>query len=427
MAVITTDLSLELVEKSLLGSMLAENFLITDSDVRLEHFTSQQHKTIFKAMTELIASGKSVDYITLLSVREPIELGGANYIVDLKSFANPTKFQEYANILLTNWQEQEKRKILEQAQIENWPIQEIQKQLDNITSTNIQQETCILNDLVKAADRPFEPSSRKVGVLSGLNDLDKMTNGFQDSELFILAARPSMGKTDTLNQCAIKAGLNGYKPIIFSLEMKRETLIDRMIASTGGINRLNLRDPFTTMSDEQKLKWTQAIGELNNAKIEIDDRPGLTVPQIRASARRIIKQNTGMKPIIFIDYMQIIRANDPKANQTQQVGQISWDLKQMAREFDCPVVCLAQLNRSVESRADKRPMMNDLRDSGNIEQDADVIAFLYRDDYYDKMSESKNLLEIIIAKHRNGPTGTVTVAYRKETGRLVNIDWGKSK
>lgn len=423
----TTTISLELAEKAVLGTMLKENYLITDSEVKLEHFTLQTHKAIFSGMRDLILTGKSVDYITLLTVREPIEMGGANYIVELQNFASPTKFNQYAEILISNWQENQKRHILEQAQIENWGIQEILTNLDSLTETNTQLETDIMNDLVMAANRPYEPDSTKRGIYSGLKDLDKMTNGFQDGELFILAARPSMGKTDTLNQFAINAGMKGYKPIIFSLEMKRETLIDRMIASVGGINRLNLRDPYTTMTDEQKAKWTHAIGELSKAKIEIDDRPAMTVPQIRAMARSIIKRNADMKPIIFIDYMQIIRPNDLKANQTQQVGQISWDLKQMAREFDCPVICLAQLNRSVESRADKRPMMSDLRDSGNIEQDADVIAFLYRDDYYDKESESKNILEIIIAKHRNGPTGTVSVAYRKETGKLLNIDWGQAR
>ena len=216
-------------------------------------------------------------------------------------------------------------------------------------------------------------------------------------------------------------------PIIFSLEMKKESLIDRMIATTGNINRLNLRDPYATMSEAQKAKWTQAIGLLNNAKIQIDDRPAMTVPQIRATARKLIKQFPDRKPLILIDYLQIIRTNNPKDNQTQQVGQISRDLKQMAREFNCPVVCLSQLNRSVEQRQDKRPVMSDIRDSGNIEQDADVIAFLYRDDYYDKESESKNLLEIIIAKHRNGPTGTVPIAYVKETGRLLNLDWKQPK
>lgn len=420
-------ISLELAEKSILGSMLAENYLILDSTVKLEHFSSTQHQVIFTAMQELARTNKSVDYITLLSVREPIELGGANYIVDLKNYANPTKFNEYAEILFVHWQHVMKQQILAQAQQESWSIDQIQTQLDAITDSDNVQETSITDALVAAANRPYEPESAKTGINSELRDFDRMTNGFQDGDLFIIAARPSMGKTDTMNHFAVHAGFQGYLPIIFSLEMKKELLIDRMIATTGNINRLNLRDPYATMSDAQKAKWTQAIGLLNNAKIQIDDRPAMTVPQIRATARKLIKQYPDRKPLILIDYLQIIRANNPKDNQTQQVGQISRDLKQMAREFNCPVVCLSQLNRSVEQRQDKRPVMSDIRDSGNIEQDADVIAFLYRDDYYDKESESKNLLEIIIAKHRNGPTGTVPIAYVKETGRLLNLDWTQPK
>ena len=419
--------NLELAEKSILGTMLEENYLITDSQVRAEHFTVTIHRNIFITMTELMRAGNSVDYVTLLSKREPKELGGANYLVTLKSFANATRFDEYANIILANYRQIAKYQILQQASTENWDIEHVQKELDALSQDYIQHDLSITDVLVDAADRPYKPGSAKKGIYSDLNDLDRMTNGFQDGELFILAARPSMGKSDTMNHIALAAGMKGYLPIIFSLEMKRESLIDRLIANVGSINRLNLRDPFTTMSDNQKAKWTQAIGILSSANIQIDDRPGLTVPQIRAAARKTIKQYPNKKPIILVDYLQIIRANDTKQNQTQQVGQISWDLKAMAREFNCPVICLSQLNRSVEQRQDKRPNMSDLRDSGNIEQDADVIAFLYRDDYYDKESQSKNLLEIIIAKHRNGPTGTVSVAYIKETGRLVNIDWSARK
>lgn len=252
-----------------------------------------------------------------------------------------------------------------------------------------------------------------------------MLNGFQRKELTIVAARPSMGKTDTLDHFAMAAGWAGYLPIIFSLEMSRETLLNRLIAAAGNFNRLKMRNPYEHFSEEQKNNWLPTLTHLSNTKIEIDDRAGLTVAQIRASARKIIKANPNRQPIIFIDYLQIIRGANPKDNQTQIIGQISWDLKQMAKEFDCPVVCLSQLNRSVEARQDKRPMMSDLRDSGNIEQDADVIMFLYRDDYYDKESESKNMLEFIIAKHRNGPTGTVMAVYIKETGRLANVVWGQ--
>lgn len=421
------NISIELAEKSLLGTMLHENYLIADSNLEAAHFVSQVHQNIFTSMLQLVSERKAVDYITLLTTREPIELGGANYLAELASFASETKFEEYETIVLENWRERSKRQMMEQAQQENWGIAEIQHALDKLMTQHTTTNTSIKADLIQMAKRPFEQENSKTGVLTGLLDLDKLLNGFQDAELTIIAARPSMGKTDTMNHIALKAGWDGYLPIIFSLEMSRTTLIDRLIAATGNFNRLKMRNPYEYFTDGQKEKWMSTLGMLDNANIEIDDRAGMTVPQIRATARKIIKANPDKKPVILIDYLQIIRVSNPRDNQTQAIGQISWDLKQMAKEFNCPVICLAQLNRSVEQRQDKRPVMSDLRDSGNIEQDADVIAFLYRDDYYAKESESKNMLEFIIAKHRNGPTGTVFASYVKDTGRLSNIAWSVAK
>ncbi|WP_342471611.1 replicative DNA helicase [Metasolibacillus sp. FSL H7-0170] len=421
------NLSAELVEKSLLGTMLKENYLIADSQLEANYFTTQVHKNIFNSMRQVMSQQQTVDYITLLTTREPIELGGANYLTELQNFANSAKYDEYEEIVIRNWREQSKRQIVEQARIENWSIEQIQTKLDSLTAKHIKINTSVKADLMAMAERPYQKGKAKKGVPSGLRDLDKMLNGFQNAELSIIAARPSMGKTDTMNHIALNAGWEGYLPIVFSLEMSRDTLLDRLIATTGNYNRLKMRDPHEYFSDKQKETWLSTIGRLSNANIEIDDRAGLTVAQIRSAARSIIKANPTMKPIILIDYLQIIRGNNPRDMQNQIIAQISWDLKQMAKEFNCPVICLSQLNRSVESRQDKRPIMSDLRDSGNIEQDADVIAFLYRDDYYDKESESQNMLEFIIAKHRNGPTGTVMAAYVKDTGRLLNIDWSNTK
>jgi len=407
--------------------MLHENFLITDSNLEAAHFISQVHQNIFTSMLQLVSERKAVDYITLLTTREPIELGGANYLAELGSYASATKFEEYETIVLENWRERSKRQMMEQAQQEDWGIAEIQHALDKLMTQYTTTNTSIKADLMQMAKRPFEQENSKTGVLTGLLDLDKLLNGFQDAELTIIAARPSMGKTDTMNHIALKAGWDGYLPIIFSLEMSRITLIDRLIAATGNFNRLKMRNPYEYFTDGQKEKWMSTLGMLDNANIEIDDRAGMTVPQIRATARKIIKANPDKKPVILIDYLQIIRVSNPRDNQTQAIGQISWDLKQMAKEFNCPVICLAQLNRSVEQRQEKRPVMSDLRDSGNIEQDADIIAFLYRDDYYAKESERQNMLEFIIAKHRNGPTGTVFASYVKDTGRLSNIAWSAAR
>ncbi|AOV07370.1 replicative DNA helicase [Sporosarcina ureilytica] len=414
----------EQIEKSVLGTMLNENYLITDSGIKVDFFVSQIHKHIFQCMQELIENRRPVDYVTILTMMEPSALGGANYLADLTSFTNPTKFDSYVEVMLESWKNREKNKILVQAREEDWEIGTIQKAFEDLEQEgSAGLETSIKTDLVRMAERPYEPMEHVPGVTTGLCDLDKILDGFQPAELIIIAARPSMGKTDTLNHFALHAGLNGYKPIIFSLEMSKKSMIDRLIATTGGYNRLRMRDPYQHFSEEQKSTWMPVLGRLDTANIHIDERAGLKVSQMKAAARKIINTEPQLKPIIFIDYLQIIQGDLPYGNRTEIVGQISSDLKQMAKEFDCPVVCLSQLNRGVETRDNKRPMMSDLRDSGNIEQDADVIGFLYRDDYYDKDTEKPNLLEINIAKHRNGPTGTATVRYVKETGMLNNMNW----
>lgn len=424
----TLELSVELAEKSILGTMLTENYLIADSGIHAEYFNTQIHKNIFLGMQELVVANKPADYITLLTVKEPGELGGANYLLDLINFKNAVKFEQYQMILSDHWREQKKQNILFQAQAESWDLPTIQKALDDLQNQqNDMHITNVREQLVGMAERPYMQSMARKGITTGLSDLDKMLNGFQPSELTIIAARPSMGKTDTMNHLALSAGWGGYLPIIFSLEMSKESLIDRLIATTGNYSRLKMRDPFEHFTEEQKGKWIPSLTRLSEANVEIDDSSGLTVAKIKARARRIIKNNPTLKPIIFIDYLQIIRGENPRDNQTQVIGQISWDLKDMAKEFKCPVVCLSQLSRAVEARPNKRPLMSDLRDSGNIEQDADVIAFLYREDYYDKETENPNMLEMIIAKQRNGPTGTVMAAYIKETGRLLNIDWGNRR
>lgn len=418
----------EQIEKSILGTMLAENYLINDSDVKADFFVSQIHKNIFSCMQDLTMKSRPVDYVTLLTMMEPAELGGANYLADLTSFARPTKFDGYAEILLGDWKNREKDKILFQAKEDGWEIGDIQNAFEKLENEgNAGLETSIKTELISMSERPYQEQLEEPGVTTGLKDLDKMLNGFQPSELIIIAARPSMGKTDTLNHFALSAGFAGYKPIVFSLEMSKRSMIDRLIAATGGFNRLRMRNPNKFFTDEQKAKWLPTIGRLDSANINIDERAGLRVAQMRATARKIINADPHLKPIIFVDYLQIVQGDNPRNNRTEIVGQISNGLKQMAKEFNCPVVCLSQLSRGVESRDNKRPIMSDLRDSGNIEQDADVIGFLYRDDYYDKETEAQNILEIIIAKHRNGPTGTVSASYVKETGILYNIDWGAER
>ena len=435
------QLNYELMERSLLGTMLNENYLILDTDLTPDMFQTQMHRSIFRAMQHLAYQDKPVDYITILTMVEPKEVGGAPYLANLQTFANSEKFDSYYEMVLDAWREREKQKLLFQAQSGNWSIEDIQNALDQLQTNTTRIDTCITNDLAAMFPLPEKPMEEIAAVRTKIKQLDRLLVGFRNGELTIVAGRPSMGKTDVMNYFAYTAGIAGFLPIVFSLEMDRTMLINRLLAMTGKINRLKMRDPFKYFSEKQKEKWVHTLTEVDKAKIHIDDRAGLTVRQIRAQARSIIRHNPERKPIIFIDYLQIIFSNDTRGgNQTYMIGQISWELKRMAKEFNCPVICLAQLNRGVESRQNKRPLMSDLRDSGNIEQDADVIILLYRDSYYAELKEKASEeyeyeseeadtqayvdkrgnepLELIVAKNRNGPTGSAVVNYRKTTGQI---------
>ncbi|AXH99105.1 DNA helicase [Sporosarcina sp. PTS2304] len=409
----------ELAEKSILGTMLQENYLIMDSGMEEWYFQKQLHKNIFMSMCELARKDKPVDYITLVVVREPAELGGANYLAELNNYANAARFDEYKELVIEQWRALEKGHILQQALQNDWTIEQIQNAFDALQlNHSTAPQTSIQADLLAQYERPFIPLEKLTGISTGLHSMDYLLNGFQPSEFIIIAARPSMGKTDTLNHFALTAGIQGHLPIIFSLEMSRTSITDRLIASAGWYSRLKMRDPHKHFTEEQKKKWPNALDYVARSNIHIDDRSGLKVSEIKATARKIIKETPDKRPIIFIDYLQIIRPEHPADNQTQAIGQISADLKTLAKEFNCPVVVLSQLSRAVEQRQDKRPIMSDLRDSGNIEQDADVVCFLYREDYY--TSTPADELDMYIAKHRNGPIGNFTVGYYKDTGTLTN-------
>ena len=416
-------MSYELAEKSLLGAMFEENYLILDSHMQARFFQGHVHQMIYMVMRDLAQKGKPVDYITVMTGREPSELGGVNYVYGLKRFANVVRFDEYEEMLISQWKKQETARILQQAIEHEWSTDDVLRAFGELEELRSSREATTLTEhLLTQYERPFRPDETKPGISTGLSDLDKILNGFQSCEYVIVAARPSMGKRTLLNHFALQASKDGHMPIIFSLEMSRKSMIDRMIASTGEYNRLRMRNPYKYFTEPQKDRWTTTLNHLNGGGIHIDDQSTLTVRKIKAKARNIIKTNPTKRPIIFIDYLQIIRSEGNVNNQTVAIGQISNDLKAMAKEFNCPVVVLSQLSRASEMRHDKHPVMSDLRDSGNIEQDADVIALLHREDYYDRDKAPTNLMEIEIAKHRNGPTGTITTIYSKETGKLYDFD-----
>jgi len=430
----------EQAEQSVLGAILLKpNVIIHLSNMlQPEDFYLRPHQMIYKAMRFLHEKGKAIDLVTVaaeLHDRKILEAaGGVPYLTNLAS-AVPTaeNVDHYANIV----RELSSRRKLIQAHAKIYQgsldgesldelIAEAEQTLRELRESGASRSLRHLKEIIKEAYGEIERKSQWKGTVTGMPsgfvDLDKLTAGFQNGDLIILAARPSVGKTAfALNVAQNAAELRSEPIAIFSLEMSGEALATRMMCADSLINASKLRSGWLEETD-----WTKLItsaGRLANKSIYIDDSPIITVGDIRSKCR-LLKQEHGLG-LVIIDYLQKVRLykdSSSRRNREQEVSQISSELKAIARELDVPVVALSQLSRSVEQRQDKRPMLSDIRESGSIEQDADVVAFLYRDDYYNQESEKKNVVEVIIAKQRNGPIGTVELAFLKEYNRFVSVE-----
>ena len=409
---------MSMVEKVFLGSLLKAEYLLKDTVVLPEQLESTRHKDLMRKMVELNRAGKNVDLVSLTTLPNLDSYGGMSYLSELLSFADLGKFEEMEKLILEQWKEREKRNILTVAAMNDWEIARVVTELDNINQLKMVDHTPIQQALSTIYEAPWEDQVIRTSVTTGIKKLDKVTGGFQDGEVTILAARPSMGKTDVMLHFAKMTGWAGFLPLVFSLEMPERLITSRLMASTGGFNRAKMRDPKRLLTQSQKDKWSDVIGNLDATQIQIFDGAGQSIAEIRAKTRKMINQFPNRKPILFIDYLTLIQSGQIYGgNSHLQVSEISKSLKTMAKDFNCPVICLSQLNRSVESRADKRPMMSDIRESGSVEQDADVILFLFRESYYDKETNNHSL-EIIISKNRNGPVGSINVNYNESTGRI---------
>ncbi|MBO8175851.1 replicative DNA helicase [Aeribacillus pallidus] len=426
-------------EQAVLGAIFLEPSSLTlASEILIpEDFYRNAHQKIFSVMLKLADEGKAIDLVTVteeLSASKQIEdVGGVSYLSELAaSVPTAANIEYYAKIVeeksllrrlirtATNiaqegyTREDEVEELLSEAEKS---IMEVAQRKNSGSFHNIKDV------LVRTYDNIEMLHNRKgdvTGIPTGFTELDRMTAGFQRSDLIIVAARPSVGKTAfALNIAQNVATKTGENVAIFSLEMGAEQLVMRMLCAEGNINAQNLRTG--SLTDEDWRKLTMAMGSLSNAGIFIDDTPGIRISEIRSKCRRL-KQEHGLG-MVLIDYLQLIQGSGRvKENRQQEVSEISRSLKALARELEVPVIALSQLSRGVEQRQDKRPMMSDIRESGSIEQDADIVAFLYRDDYYDKETENKNIIEIIIAKQRNGPVGTVQLAFVKEYNKFVNLE-----
>ncbi|MDR7236499.1 replicative DNA helicase [Neobacillus drentensis] len=409
---------MSIAEKAFLGSLMKAEYLLQDTIIQPEQLESTRHQEIMRRMLELNQAGKNIDLITFTTLPDLQSLGGMSYLSELLSFANLEKFDGMEKLILDLWKEREKRSILTLAAMNDWSIAKVLAELDKINQLKMDDHTSLQQALVDIYEAPWEDRISQGSATTGINELDEITGGFQGGEVTILAARPSMGKSDVMLHFAKMTGWAGFLPIIFSLEMPEKLITSRLMASTGGFNRTKMRDPKRLLNEKQKNKWSDVIGDLSETHMQIFDGAGQTIAEMRAKTRKLMSQFPYKKPVLFIDYLTLIQSGQAYGgNSHLQVSEISKSLKTMAKDFDCPIICLAQLNRSVESRADKRPMMSDIRESGSVEQDADVILFLYREAYYNKNTDNHSL-EIIISKNRNGPVGSIPVNYNVNTGRI---------
>ncbi|GAB6934974.1 MAG: replicative DNA helicase [Bacillota bacterium] len=425
-------------EQAVLGAVFLEKeALITAMEiVRPEDFYRTAHQRIFQCMIDLLERGEPIDLVTVtaeLQNRKWLEeVGGVSYLTDLAN-AVPTaaNVEYYARIV------EEKallRRLIRVAtQIastgygETEDVGEILSQAERnileISQRRSRGQFVSIKDVLLETYEKIEflatHRGEVTGVASGYPDLDRMTSGFQPSDLIIVAARPSVGKTAFALNIAQNVGIRGETVAIFSLEMSAQQLVTRMLCAEGNLEAHKLRTGYLEEEDWERL--TMAISTLSKAPIFIDDTPGITVTEIRSKLRRL-KAERGLS-LVVIDYLQLIQGRSRYAeNRQQEISEISRSLKGIARELHVPVIALSQLSRAVEQRQDKRPILSDIRESGSIEQDADIVAFLYRDDYYDPETDRKNIVEVIIAKQRNGPTGKVELVFLKEYNKFVSLD-----
>jgi len=426
-------------EKSLLGAVLIDEDTLADisEHVTIKDFYERRHSIIFGGMMRLYEKHRPVDLLTLTEElkrkKELDTVGGSTYLTELTNYV-PTSAHAEAYAELVAQKAVRRRLIKASGEIselgfdEETTTQELlekaEAELFSVSDQSLKQDLVSIESILTDSFDRMEELHRNKGTLRGVatgyHDLDNMTAGLQRSDLIILAARPAMGKTTLVTNLAYNVATIAKQPVLFfSLEMSKEQLVDRMLADASGVDAWNIRTG--NLSDEDFSKLSEAMGELAEAPIFIDDTPGLTVLEMRTKARRAMhEQPLGL---VIIDYLQLMQGSgSSNGNRVQEVSEISRGLKLIARELNVPVIALSQLSRSVESRSPQIPQLADLRESGSIEQDADIVMFIYREAYYNPETERENITDLIIAKHRNGPTGKVELYFHPERLRFMSLD-----
>ena len=429
-------------EQAVLGAMMIDKEAISKATeiLRENDFYRQDHRAVYQVVVDLFSKNQAVDMVTVTEAlkREGKleDVGGIQFITYLAN-AVPTaanityhaKIVEEKSLLrqLISVSTQIAGSGYEGSEDVNTLLDNAERMILGVSERKISRDFAPIKEVVMSAvDRIDELYNKKggiTGIATGFIDFDRLTSGLQASDLILIAARPSMGKTALVLNMAQNIAIREKKSVaFFSLEMSKEQLVQRMLCAEASIDSSRLRIGELEDNDWEKLIW--AADSLSRAEIFIDDTPGITVMEMRAKARRLkVEHNL---QLIVIDYLQLMQGSGKKSgeNRQQELSDISRSLKALARELNVPVIALSQLSRSVESRQVKRPMLSDLRESGALEQDADLVAFLYREDYYDKETENKNITELIIAKHRNGPVDTVKLFFHKQYTRFANLAKG---
>lgn len=410
----------QFAEDAVLGSILAENHLFADLQLKEEYF-SGKNRMLYLAMKKLYEQRLPIDLVTLVTKGGPQDWDGASRIQQLQRLANVEKVDGHFKVIEDAYKERKKEEVLSIALRDKWSVADIQSALNDIETRNVSDRKTSKEIAMEMFNMPWEEIEEVMGMNTGIKSLNLMTSGFQDSDLVILGARPSMGKTDVMMHWAYHASKSGYIPVIFSLEMPAKKIMQRLVGMIGMVNRNKLKNPNKYLSEKEKQGWSYVMGELGDTGIEIFDNAGQTVSEIRSKVRKIANENPGKKIAIFLDYLTLIRSEEKYGTEALKVTKIVESLKGIAKEFKAPFVCLSQLSRGVEQRQDKRPMMSDLRESGGIEQAADLIAFLYRDAYYSGNKDDRSL-ELIIAKNREGEVGTIMCDYSTFTGVIKDAN-----
>lgn len=414
-------------EHAILGMILKKGNLIKETTLQEKHFFSNHNRTLFSTLRELEQKNELIDIVSVITTMGQATLsgiGGKKHLADLmNSVASFEPFKTYERYIIDAYKIREARNIQQKDIRDLTDISKLMNEFAELEQENVDEEYNHQESLQRLYQNIEEQQEGLSGIDTGFRDLNRMLDGFQPGDLIISAARPSVGKTAKMLNHAYKHCEKGGITAIFSLEMGEESLNKRLLSTIGRIDGHKMKNPKQFFNSDDWTNFSNAMGILGNMHLKIYDKSGQTIQYIRSKVSKLRRQNPDAEILVMIDYLQLIRSAKKFESKNIEVGEITRSLKEMARDLNVPVYLLSQLSRGVESRQDKRPMMSDIRDSGSIEQDADVIEFLYRDDYYDKESANQNIIEVIVAKQRNGAVGTVELAFIKEYNQFLDLDY----